>query len=429
MRKCIVLGDSVDYRYHRGPASDYDRWAELTNDPSWSYDSLLPLFKNSEGFEDTTVQSDYITQNVSEKYHSRNGEWKISYQSYFHKISSYFIRATESIGIKFNPDFNAETTLGVGRIQTFVDAKDTARSNTEKAFLGSVIRARPNLSVLTSATCLRVVVENGKCSGAIVLHRGEEIFVRARRQVIVSCGAFDSPRILHSSGITLPGIGKNLQDHLGINVSFKIPDTFDKSIQTIDVYNGTLNKFLILFKYFMYRTGPAASNIGEAVAFYRTNLQHILSNDPSSGPESPHVELITVPLLTHHHEGQQSLKRTRPDFDWKQFEWNGRYITIISLLLNPFSRGEIMFHEGGMEIDPNYLDDQRDLDVLIEGVKLIRKIVKEGYPNVGIEGLEEMMPGEHVTSDLGIGAYIRGNTETYYHPVGTCKVEKLLLRC
>jgi choline dehydrogenase len=332
--------------------------------------------------------------------------------------------------MNFNPDFNAETTLGVGRIQTFVDAKDTARSNTEKAFLSPMTRARPNLSVLTSATCLKVVVENGKCTGAIILYHEEEIFLRASRQVIVSCGAFDSPRILHSSGISLLGIGKNLQDHLGINVSFKIPDTVDRSLRTIDNYNGAFNNLVVLFKYFMYRTGPAASNMGEAVAFYRTQLEHILSEDPSSGPESPHVELIAVPLLTHHHEGQKSVVRTRPDFDWKQFEWNGRYITIIPLLLNPFSRGEIRFHESSMEIDPNYLSDQRDLDVIIEGVKLVRKIVKEGYPNVGIEGLEEMMPGEHVKSDQGIAAYIRGNSETYYHPVGTCKVKFLIpLRC
>ena len=422
MRKCVLCGGLVNCRYHRGPASDYDRWAKLTNDPSWSYESLLPLFRKSEGFEDTTFESDYITHNPSEKYHGRDGEWKVSYQAYFHKCSSYFIRATEYIGIKFNPDFNAETTLGVGRIQTFVDAKDTARSNTEKAFLNATVRARPNLSVITSATCLRVMVEHGKCTGVIVLYRGEELFIPASRQVIVSCGAFDSPRILASSNIPLPGIGKNLQDHLGINVSFKLPDTIDKSIQTIDSYNGIINKYITLLKYFLYKRGPAASNIGEAVAFYRTKLEHILQNDPSSGPESPHVELIALPLLTHHHEGQQSLVRTRPDFNWTQFDWNGRYVTIVPLLLNPYSRGELRFKDGGMEIDPNYLCDERDLDVLIDGVKMIRRIVKEGYPHVGFEGLEEVMPGEHIKTDQGIGVYARDNVETYYHPVGTCKV-------
>src|SRR5271170_5866124 len=239
-------------RYHRGPGSDYDRWATVTNDPSWSYDALLPLFIKSEGFENATFDYDYVTKSPSEKYHGRDGEWKVSYQSYFHKISSYFIRATESMGLSFNPDFNAETTLGVGRIQTFVDTKDTARSNTEKAFLSASVLARPNLFVLTSATCLKVGIENGKCTGAIILHRGEEITLRASRQLIVSCGAFDSPRILAASEIPLPGIGKNLQDHLGINMSFKIPDTFDKSVETVDTYNGAFNKFVVLYKYFMH---------------------------------------------------------------------------------------------------------------------------------------------------------------------------------
>ena len=328
------------------------------------------------------------------------------------------------MGLTFNPDFNAESTLGVGRIQTFIDTKDTARSNTEKAFLSTDVLARPNLTVLTSGRALKVTVDNGNCTGALVLYRGEEVTFRARKQVIVSCGAFDSPRILSASSIPLPGIGKNLQDHLGINVSFKLPSTFDPSIQTIDSYNGELNRYLVLFKYLLHRQGPAASNIAEAVAFYRTKLQDILANDPSSSDQSPHVELIAVPVLTHHHEGQMSraIRRTRPDFDWSRFEFKGRYITLIALLLNPFSRGEIAFKEGRMEIDPNYLADKQDLDVMVEGVKFIRQIVKEGYSKVGIEGLEECLPGEHVQTDEGIASFIRDNSETYYHPVGTCKV-------
>jgi choline dehydrogenase len=411
-------------RYHRGPGSDYDRWAKLTNDPSWSYDALLPLFKKSEGFEDATFDYEYITKSPSEKYHGRNGEWKVSYQSYFHKISSYFIQATESMGLSFNSDFNAESTLGVGRIQTFVDTKDTARSSSEKAFLTADVLARPNLTVLTSAQGLKVIIENGKCTGAVVLHHDEEITLRARKQIIVSCGTFDSPRILHSSNIPLPGIGKNLQDHQGINISFKLPSTFDPSLETIDSYNGQLNRYLILFKYLVHRQGPAASNIGEAVAFYRTKLPSILTDDPSSGPQSPHIELIAVPVLTHHHEGQMTVaaRRYRPDFDWSRFEWNGRYITLIALLLNPFSRGELRFREEGMDIDPNYLADGRDLDVMVEGVKFIREIVKEGYVKVGIEGMEECLPGEHVRTEEGIASFIRDNSETYYHPVGTCKV-------
>ena len=328
------------------------------------------------------------------------------------------------MGLSFNPDFNAESTLGVGRIQTFVDTKDTARSNSEKAFLSADVLARPNLTVLTSARALKVIVENGKCTGAVVLHHGEEATFHARKQVVVSCGAFDSPRILHASNIPLPGIGKNLQDHLGINISFKLPSTFDPSLETIDCYNGQLNRYLILFKYLMYRQGPAASNIGEAVAFYRTKLPSILTNDPSSGAQSPHVELIAVPGLTHHHEGQMTpaAKRIRPDFDWGKFEFKGRYVTLIALLLNPFSRGEIRFGEAGMDIDPNYLEDGRDVDVMVEGVKFIREIVREGYVKVGIEGMEECLPGEHVQTEEGIASFIRDNSETYYHPVGTCKV-------
>ena len=335
------------------------------------------------------------------------------------------------MGLTYNPDFNAESTLGVGRIQTFVDTKDTARSNSEKAFLSADVLARSNLTVLTSARALRVVLEDGKCTGAVVLYHGEEIIFKAIKQVIVSCGAFDSPRILHASNIPLPGIGKNLQDHLGINVSFKLPSTFDPSIVTIDTYNGQLNRYVTLYKYLMYRQGPAASNLGEAVAFYRTKLQDVLSNDPSSGSQSPHVELIAVPGLTHHHEGQMkpAYRRTRSDFDWSIFEFNGRYITLIPLLLNPYSRGEVRFREGGMDIDPNYLADKRDLDVLIEGVKFIRQIVKEGYSKVGIEGIEECLPGEHVQTDEGIASFIRDNSETYYHPVGTCKVFLGVMRC
>jgi choline dehydrogenase len=90
--------------------------------------------------------------------------------------------------------------------------------------------------------------------------------------------------------------------------------------------------------------------------------------------------------------------------------------------MNPYSRGHLSFKDDGMEIDPKYLQDKRDLEVMVEAVRFVRKIVKEGYPKAGIEGIEEALPGEHVTSDEGIGAYIRSHSETYYHPVGTCKV-------
>ena len=401
----------------------------MTDDPSWSYDSLLPLFKKSEGFQEPTAKSDYITQSVSDKYHGRQGEWKVSYQSFFHNISSAFIRAAEAVGLTFNPDFNAETTLGVGRIQTFIDPRDSARSSSERAFLSAEVLDRPNLGVVTNAQCLKVIIENGECTGVVILHHGEEKIVRARHEVIVSCGAFDSPRILFESGVQLPGIGQNLQDHIGINISFHIPDSVDKSWKTLDLQNGFFTKFFNLLKFVWYRTGTATTNIGEAVAFYRTKLEHVLKTDPSSGNEGPHVELIAAPGATHHHEGIQIGKRIRPDFDWSLFEFNGRYITIIPLLLTPYSRGKVTFQNNTIQIDPNYFSDQRDLDVMVEAVKFVRQIVREGYPKVLLEGLEEMIPGDDARTDQAIEVFIRDQAETYYHPVGTCKVCHFVSTC
>jgi choline dehydrogenase-like flavoprotein len=407
--------------YHRGPASDYDRWEELTNDPSWSYDALLPLFKKSEGFQTPIRGGAEFAVEPSDKYHGRSGEWKVSYTSFFHKISTTFVRAAEAVGLPFNPDFNAESTLGVGRVQTFVDNK-CERSSAEKAFLDADVLRRPNLTVLTETTCLRLVIEDGTCRGAVILHDRQETTVSARKQVVVSCGAFDSPRILSASGISLPGLGKNLHDHLGINVTYKLPATADPSLETIDQWNGKLNQILALIRYKRFKDGPAASNIGEAAAFYRSELPQVLSDDASSGNAAPHVEVIAVPVLWQHHEGQAtpSQNRIRLDFDWSEFELTGRYITIIPVLLNPYSRGEVRFDEHKMEIDPNYLADQRDIDVLVEGIKMVRKIVQEGYPQE--LGLEELFPGPHVKSDATLGAYVRQYSETIYHPVGTCKV-------
>jgi choline dehydrogenase len=382
------------------------------------------MFKKAEGFETPLNPSEYALTNPSEKYHGRNGEWKISYSSYFHEMSTYFVRATEAMGIQFNPDFNAESTLGVGRIQTFIDANSCQRSTTERAFLPPEVRERKNLTIITGAKCIRLVIKDGTCTGAVVLHQDQEITFTAKHQVVLSCGAFDSPRILSASNIPLPGIGKNLQDHLGINCSFKIPATFDPTIKTVDSYNGSLGYAQMLYQYLMHKTGPAASNLGEAVAFYRSQLPQILNEDASAGPDAPHIELIAGPLLTHHHEGQRSPAhvRTRLDYDWSQHEWNGRYITIVPLLMNPYSRGELRFKDGGMEIDPNYLSDKRDLEVMIEAVKFVRKIVEEGYARVGVEGMEANHPSNRVQTDEDFAAYIRDNAETYYHPVGTCKV-------
>ena len=219
-----VLGGSSSINgllYVRGQPQDYDHWAEMGN-RGWSFEEVLPYFKKSEDQE-----------RGADEFHGVGGPLKVSDLRLRRPIADYFIEAATQVGIPRNPDYNGEKQEGVGYFQQ--TAHKGFRWSTARGFLRPA-RKRPNLTVLTKAQTGRVLFDGSRAVGVEYLKGGRLHQARADREVILSSGAIGSPKILQLSGVgpralldgvgvplveDLPGVGRNLQDHLQIRLVFK----------------------------------------------------------------------------------------------------------------------------------------------------------------------------------------------------------------
>ncbi|KAK3835794.1 MAG: hypothetical protein JOS17DRAFT_734996 [Linnemannia elongata] len=444
--------------YHRGPASDYDDWEALGN-PGWSFKECLPYFKKSEGFNDPNLPTNHprgpLTNRVrypeletfDPQAHGTEGPWQVTFHYLFH-LSNRFVAASQAEGIPFNKDFNGESTLGVNRIQTFVQ-RDGVRSSLSRAFLRSedVVpggkNGRGRVRVVFGADAKRILFQ---CKRGVKMASGVEFLdhnnvrrrVMATREVLLCGGAFGSPQLLLASGVgpspqpstphfhILAGVGANLQDHLGLSVTFRARDRCQSLNQEYRAYSAMKS----LFKFVTNGTGPLTTQIGEGVVFVR--LEDIAPEwvaqekangtyqERASGLESPHLEIIILPGYVRRHGTILA-----PDFK--------SYFTVTALLMNPCSTGTFKIaskpgKRGGLDVkgvvDPNYLSESFDARVLAQGVKFIRRIGRRLNNDPDVGG-REVFPGEATVpdhDDKALEKYAREAAETYYHPVGTCKM-------
>lgn len=372
----------------RGIPSDYDAWAEAGCD-GWAYEDVVPFFRRIEDVE-----------RDGGEHTGHGGPIPIREQRDPNPASLHFVQACVAAGMRENPNPNAGDNEGVSLAQ--VNQHRGARASTAWAYLRPALK-RPNLTVETEALATKVVVEGGRAVGVTYVQGGEIRTARAEREVILSGGAVNSPQLLLLSGIgpadelrtlgidpvvDLPGVGRNLSDHLaaGIVVSTTRTDTL--------VAAETLPQLL---KYLFARKGLLSSNVGEAHAF--------LKSDDSLPACDLEFVFAPVPFLDH---GQ-----TEPP---------GHGLTIGVILLQPKSRGRITLSSADPTappvIDPNYLAEPEDLQVLIVGAKRAAEVfaTEPLASEVGAPIRPESMP----TDDAGWAQAIRAHAETLYHPVGTC---------
>ncbi|RTM08836.1 MAG: alanine-phosphoribitol ligase [Hyphomicrobiales bacterium] len=380
--------------YIRCQREDYDNWAELGNS-GWRYEDVLPYFRKSED-----------NDRLVNRYHGQGGPLWVSDQISPHPITRAFVRAVQQYGLPFNPDFNGDTMYGAGFYQ--VTCRDGRRRSAAVSYLHPV-RQRRNLSVKTDARVTRLVIEGGKAVGVEVSGRGSKKTVfKAGREVLVSSGAINSPRLLMLSGIgpadelsaigikpihDLNGVGKNLQDHICTNVhvatrgriSYDGHDRFPK-----DLVHG--------IQWLLYRNGPAASVIVEGGGFFQTE-----------GEDRPDLQIHVAPA-TVVRGGQTRI----PGFGF----------TVNSTFLRPRSRGSVKLRSPNPAdeplIDPNYMSDPYDRGKAILSVRTIRKVLAQSAIADLIES--ERLPGLAAQSDEQIMAYIRQYACCDYHPVGTCRM-------
>lgn len=375
--------------YIRGHASDYDRW-EAEGCPGWGWKDVLPYFKRSE--------RNLLGQDPA--LHGTLGELVVDRPRDPNPLSSLFIKAAERIGLRRNDDFNGREFEGVGIYN--VTQKDAKRLSSYRAFVAPL--QRPNLTVLTGRQVGRLLLEGERVTG-IELRSGERLL--ARREVILSAGAFGSPQILLASGVgpgaelkaagipvkhELPGVGKNLQDHLDGLVTVRSPSPLSLGFSL-----GSLPQILLSpFKYLLAKKGWLTTNYVEAGGFARTPLADGLAD----------VQFHFVPGYRSHRG--------------RLFEWGHGY-AVHTCVLRPKSIGELRVKPGGdIEIDYNFLANEEDGRVLVEGVKLARKILAQ--PEFEKIRGAEMLPGPQVQTDAQLLEHLREYAATVFHPVGTCKM-------
>ena len=402
-----VLGGSSSINgmiYMRGQARDYDEWARLSGDESWSWNNVLPLFKQSEDH--------HAGASV---FHGAGGEWRVEKQRLRWDILDAFRRAAEQTGIPMTDDFNLGDNEGCGYFE--VNQKKGIRWNTAKAFLRSASNRRGSLEIMTGCRVHRLdIVKTDKglhCRGVEFTGGGQQWFAESAHETILTAGAIGSPQILQLSGVgpadllqqhgipvvlDAPGVGENLQDHLQLRMGFKVQGA--KTLNTMA--NSMFGKMRIGLEYALNRSGPMSMAPSQLGAFTRS--------DPNQA--SANLQYHVQPLSLN--------KFGEPLHDFPAF-------TASVCNLRPTSRGHVRIASGdpmaAPKITPNYLSTPEDKKVAADSLALTRRIV--AAPALSAHMPEEFMPGINFqTEEERISAAGEIGT-TIFHPVGTCKMGKL----
>jgi len=386
--------------YVRGHRDNYDRWAALGCE-GWSWDEMLPLFRRSEGHEEGANDA-----------HGAEGPLQVTRQRHCSVVSEAWVEAASAVtGAPIVPDFNTGDNEGLGIYQQ--TCANRRRSSVSVAFLHPALAERPNLELRTGCLVANLIVEQGRVVGVRYQRDGQVEEVRAEREVILSAGAIGSPQILQLSGIGAPdrirelgievvhelaGVGENLHDHLYCPLRYEA--TRDTG------HTSTAPHFLWgMFRDYFFNQGWFGETFLEGGGFVKT--------DPSQ-PRA-NLQYLTIPWAypePNDDEGQDTAISKVPSF------------TMMPILLYPKSRGSVRIQSADPNdapaIDPAFLVEPEDMEVLLHGVKQSREIAATDPVRKYLRA--EAFPGPQVQSDDALRAHIRLASKTVYHPVGTCKM-------
>lgn len=391
--------------YVRGNKADYDAWANMGNE-GWSYDEILPYFLRSENHE----QADQM----DEGYHSQSGELNVTLPIRFRTpFVDAFVESCAEVGIAENLDYNGAKQEGASVVQSTIKAGK--RCSGAVAFLKPVLN-RSNLTAITKAHVSKIIFDGKKAVAVEYLRGSKKQIVHCNKEVIVSAGAFQSPQILMLSGIgdaaqlkthgidcihELKGVGQNLQDHLFCPVSC------ESTVQEgINQYIPMFSQLKAAWDYFVRKKGAFNASPLEGMAFLDINQ--------SGGPVN--FQLHFAPMWIGAEYGYDMYDLSAyPKVDG---------FTILPTLLHPKSRGEVTLSSGDPKaaprIQPNFLQEQEDLDQLVKGVKLAISIMEQTPFQKYLKVFR--MPKDKTADTAGLVEHIKKTVETVYHPVGTCKM-------
>ena len=393
-----VLGGSSSINgllYVRGQHEDYDRWRQRGN-AGWGYDDVLPYFRKAEN-----------QQRGADKYHGVGGPLTVSDLGHPDPISAAFIEAAAETGLPVNPDFNGATQEGAGFFQT--TTRGGRRASTAMAYLRPA-RGRSNLRVETAALAQRILFEGHRARAVEYRQGGALRTASARKEVLVSGGAYNSPQLLQLSGVgpaallkqhgidvvlDAPGVGNDLQDHLQVRLVMHCA----QRITLNDILNNPVRRIAAGARYAAFRTGPLTIAAGTSGAFFKTNPRLA----------SPDVQIHFLPFSTD-------------KMGEKLHSYSAFSASVCQL--RPESRGSLRIRSADPAAPPeiriNYLATETDRTAFVEGIKILRKIL--AAPALKPYVVNELEPGPKVVSDEDILNFCRQRGSTVYHPTSTCRM-------
>ncbi|MBI2993816.1 MAG: GMC family oxidoreductase N-terminal domain-containing protein [Gammaproteobacteria bacterium] len=382
--------------YIRGHRKDFDDWAAMGN-PGWSFREVLPYFLRSECNEDYR----------NSPWHRTDGPLNVMHVKRRNPLIPLFIDTALAMGYPYCEDFSGPNPEGFGPRQS--NLRGGRRESTATSFLKPAL-GRPNLEVITDVLARRIIIENGRATGVEIGQGGATRLISAKREIVISCGAFGSPQLLMLSGIGdgdalqklgivtrhhLPEVGGNLHDHVATTTMFRTKSTESYGLSWRALPRGIVN----IFEYLLFRQGPLASNVYEAHALIRS-LPEL---------DQPDLQIVFIPA-----------HRNPSGFPIPLGHGYGNNV----VLLHPKSRGQVALaspdpHAAPL-IDPNMLSAKEDIEPLLRGLRIARRILYapafERFNSI------EISPGRDVTSDEDLRAYIRRSAVTVFHPCGTCRM-------
>jgi choline dehydrogenase len=391
-----VLGGSSSINgliYIRGQKQDFDLWRQMGN-AGWSYDDVLPYFRRAEDQESGACD-----------YHGAGGPLSVSDLRSPHELHDGFIAGAQEMGYPLNRDFNGADQEGVGPYQ--VTVRGRRRCSAAVGYLRPAMK-RPNLRVEIRALAHRVLCEGKRAVGVEYAQEGTKRIARARREVLLCGGSINSPQLLQLSGIgpadllaengvavvhDLPGVGENLQDHIGARVIYKC-----RNANTVnEIYHSVVRQAVTGLEYLLARRGALMMGAAPIGLFVRTRPEL----------ESPDVQY-------------QFLAGSAEKTGEGMHAFAG--CTIVTIPCRPESRGWLRIRSPDPEappaIQPNYLATQMDRDTVVAGVRIARGVFRTAAMQKLVT--EEYLPGAKAVTDDDLLEHVRNTAGTTFHPTSTC---------
>jgi len=392
-----VLGGSSSINgliYIRGQRQDFDLWRQMGN-AGWSYDDVLSYFRKAENQE-----------HDANDYHGAGGPLCVSDLRTDHPLHDAFIAAAQEAGYPYNRDFNGAEQEGVGPLQLTVRGR--RRCSAAVAYLNPA-RSRGNLTVEVRALTHRVLLEGNRAVGIEYSQNGRLCQARAKREVLLCGGSINSPQILQLSGIgpggllqslgiavkhDLPGVGENLQDHIGGRI---IARCIDDTVTMNEIYHNWLRRLYAGAEWILAGKGPLMTGAAPIGLFVKTRPEL----------DSPDVQY-------------QFLAGSAPKPGGPMHPFPG--CTLVAIPCRPESRGWLRIKSPdpaeAPAMQPNYLSTQGDRDTIVAGLKVSRRVL--AAPAMQRLIREEVYPGPQAKTDDDLLEYVRATSGTTFHQTSTC---------